>query len=110
MSTPAVSAYVRHLNLDLKLNCIGAFILTASHNPGGPHEDFGVKFNVSNGGPAQEEFTNLTYKLSTEIASYKIAAGNIHYDLSKLGEIVFTNVERESKRSKFTIKVVDSTD
>ncbi|KAL4468805.1 hypothetical protein ABPG74_005308 [Tetrahymena malaccensis] len=110
MSTPAVSAYVRHLNLDLKLNCIGAFILTASHNPGGPTNDFGIKFNVRNGGPALEDFTNTIYKYTTEITSYKITHGEIKYDLNKLQEYVFENVERESKRPKFTIKVVDSTE
>lgn len=50
---------------------MGAILLTASHNPGGPTEDFGIKFNGPNGGPAIETLTNLIYEKSTIITNFK---------------------------------------
>ncbi|GJQ13688.1 hypothetical protein GpartN1_g5479.t1 [Galdieria partita] len=67
LSTPAVSAIIRQRKL------YGGIILTASHNPGGADEDFGIKYNVSNGGPALENLTNQFYENSQRISSYQIA-------------------------------------
>jgi phosphoglucomutase len=53
-----LSNYIR------KNNLLGGFILTASHNPGGIDNDFGIKFNSQNGGPAQEDFTEKMYQES----------------------------------------------
>lgn len=61
LSTPAISNIIRKMNEDGSESCIGAILLTASHNPGGPDEDFGIKFNTSNGGPAPESITDAVY-------------------------------------------------
>jgi len=66
-STPAVSHLIR------KHQALGGIILSASHNPGGANGDFGIKYNISNGGPAPEEFTNAVYQESQKITQYKIA-------------------------------------
>lgn len=58
--------------------------MTASHNPGGPENDFGIKFNCENGGPAPDQVTNKIYQLSTAITEYKIVEG-LTIDISKIG-------------------------
>ncbi len=67
LSTPAASHIIR------KYKAFGGIILSASHNPGGPTEDFGIKYNVNNGGPAPEKITDAIYARSKVIGSYKIA-------------------------------------
>ena len=66
LSTPAASNLIRLKNTD------GGIILSASHNPGGIEEDFGVKFNTANGGPAPESVTNRIHEATQSIASYDI--------------------------------------
>uniref|UniRef100_A0A7S0QM37 phosphoglucomutase (alpha-D-glucose-1,6-bisphosphate-dependent) n=1 Tax=Pyramimonas obovata TaxID=1411642 RepID=A0A7S0QM37_9CHLO len=70
LSTPAVSAVIR--NREGGFKAFGAFILTASHNPGGKDEDFGIKYNSDNGGPAPEKLTNAIYKYTTTISEIKM--------------------------------------
>ena len=70
LSTPAVSAILRTREGG---RAAGAFILTASHNPGGPTEDFGIKYNCANGEPAPESLTNAIYERTKAIGQYYIA-------------------------------------
>ncbi|KKB12816.1 phosphoglucomutase [Devosia geojensis] len=78
LSTPAASHVIRHHK------AFGGLVLSASHNPGGPDGDFGIKYNVSNGGPAPEKITDAVYERTKVITSYKIVeAGDV--DLSRLG-------------------------
>ena len=69
LSTPALSCMIR------KYKTTGGIILTASHNPGGINGDFGIKYNMGNGGPAPSDFTDRIYKLSQEIKSFKLCKG-----------------------------------
>ncbi len=78
LSTPAASNIIR------KYGAFGGLVLSASHNPGGPEEDFGIKYNVSNGGPAPEKYTDAFFKRSQVIESYKIAAMD-DVDLDQIG-------------------------
>ncbi|RMZ11920.1 hypothetical protein D0860_03184 [Hortaea werneckii] len=78
MSTPAASHMIR-----IK-QATGGILLTASHNPGGPTEDFGIKYNLSNGAPAPEGVTNKMYEQSKSLTSYKIM-DIPDIDLSKIG-------------------------
>ena len=67
LSTPAASHLIR------KRKAFGGIILSASHNPGGPHEDFGIKYNADNGGPAPEKLTDAIFARTKTISRYKIA-------------------------------------
>ncbi len=96
MSTPAVSACIR------KYGTFAGVILTASHNPGGPNADFGIKFNGSNGGPALAHFTDKIFTLSTRIAEYDICEG-FECSVAQLGEFNFQVDGRD-----FAVQVIDS--
>ncbi len=67
LSTPAASNVIR------KYKAFGGIVLSASHNPGGPTEDFGIKYNIGNGGPAPEKVTDAIYAGTRTIETYKIA-------------------------------------
>jgi len=91
LSTPAASCLIR------KYRTCGGIILSASHNPGGPDGDFGIKYNTSNGGPAPEKITEAIFAASKQIAQYNIIKA-ADVDLDKLGD---------SKLGGMTVSVID---
>jgi len=78
LSTPAASCVIRKYQTD------GGIILSASHNPGGPDEDFGIKFNGANGGPAPEKVTETIYRHTLEISDY-LTLDPVDLDIGKIG-------------------------
>ncbi|MEM1170442.1 MAG: alpha-D-glucose phosphate-specific phosphoglucomutase [Cyanobacteria bacterium P01_H01_bin.35] len=92
LSTPAASCVIR------KNQAFGGIILSASHNPGGPEEDFGVKYNIGNGGPAPEKVTSAIYERTKVIDSYKIIEAT-DINLDQLGS---------QKLGEMTVEVIDS--
>lgn len=80
LSTPAASAVIR------KHQAFGGVILSASHNPGGPDGDFGIKYNASNGGPAPEKITEAIYARTQDIAQY-LTLDTPDIDLQRLGRV-----------------------
>ncbi|MDY6805881.1 MAG: alpha-D-glucose phosphate-specific phosphoglucomutase [Cyanobacteriota bacterium] len=78
LSTPAASCIIR------KNKAFGGIILSASHNPGGPEGDFGIKYNVTNGGPAPEKVTEAIFARTKAIDTYKILEAD-DIDLDRLG-------------------------
>ena len=79
LSTPAASNVIR------KRHAFGGIILSASHNPGGPTEDFGIKYNIGNGGPAPERITEAIYARTKEIDEYRMLDAP-DLDLDRLGD------------------------
>lgn len=79
LSTPAVSHLIR------SRGAFGGIVLSASHNPGGPDGDFGIKYNVGNGGPAPEKVTDSAFARTKDISAYRIVEAS-DADLDKLGE------------------------
>jgi len=91
LSTPAASNVIR------RNRAFGGIILSASHNPGGPTEDFGIKYNIGNGGPAPERITEAIYARTREIEEYRILqAGDV--DLDRLGTVAL---------GPMTVEVID---
>ncbi|PPS00781.1 hypothetical protein GOBAR_AA19885 [Gossypium barbadense] len=90
LSTPAVSALIRERVGADGSKATGAFILTASHNPGGPNEDFGIKYNMENGGPAPEALTDKIFENTKTIKEYLIADELQEVDISTIGVTNFS--------------------
>jgi len=94
LSTPAASHIIR------KYHTYGGMVLSASHNQGGINGDFGIKYNISNGGPAPEKITDDVFAKSKLITHYKIA-DLPEIDIDHIGETIFDD-------GKFTVKVIDA--
>lgn len=102
-STPAVSAMIREGGPCWK-KVFGAFILTASHNPGGPDEDFGIKYNCENGGPAPEKLTDAIYANTLSIREVRICEALPAVDIGTCGETV---VDAADLSRRVSVEVVD---
>lgn len=105
LSTPAASNIIR------QYGAFGGLILSASHNPGGPKEDFGIKYNIGNGGPAPESITDAVYARSLVIDQYKIAD---HADVNldavgevKLGDMIVQIIDPVSDYAKLMEELFD---
>lgn len=93
LSTPAASHVIR------KRKATGGILLTASHNPGGPKNDFGIKYNLANGAPAPETVTNKIFETSKSLTSYNIA-DIPDIDLTSIGTQTYGPLE---------VEIIDST-
>jgi phosphoglucomutase len=91
LSTPAASNIIR------KYRAFGGIVLSASHNPGGPDGDFGIKYNASNGGPAPEKITDAIFAKTKTITSYK-TTDTPDVDLNQVGT---------SKVGNMSVEVID---
>ncbi|QKC84833.1 alpha-D-glucose phosphate-specific phosphoglucomutase [Mesorhizobium sp. NZP2077] len=91
LSTPAASHVIR------KYKTFGGIILSASHNPGGPHEDFGIKYNAGNGGPAPEKLTDAIFEKTKAISSFKTADID-PIDIDTIGTV---------KAAGMTVEIID---
>ncbi len=92
LSTPAASAVIRGRK------AFGGIILSASHNPGGPHGDFGIKYNIGNGGPAPEKITDAVFDRTKSLSEYRtLDAPDL--DLDRLGT---------TELGGLTVEVIDS--
>lgn len=91
LSTPAASNLIRQRGAD------GGVILSASHNPGGPDEDFGIKYNMANGGPAPEGVTDAIFRATAQLEHY-LTLDTPDTDLATLGE---------SRLGDMAVEVVD---
>ncbi|XP_060533837.1 phosphoglucomutase [Cylas formicarius] len=98
-STPAVSAIIRQQKV------LGGIVLTASHNPGGIRHDFGIKYNIENGGPAPDYITDRIYDLTRKIKQYKITPA---LETDRIIDVLGTSKFNVEGRD-FTVEIIDST-
>lgn len=107
LSTPAASCVIR------KYKTFGGIILSASHNPGGPEGDFGIKFNSSNGGPATETVTDAIFAKSKSISEYRtLDAADVSIDnlgVKKLGEMTVEVIDSVSDYAELMESLFDFT-
>ncbi len=88
LSTPAVSCVIR------KHAAFGGIVLSASHNPGGPDGDFGIKYNIANGGPAPEKITEAIFSQTQALSAYRISdAPPVNLDAIGMTELEGMRVE-----------------
>jgi len=96
LATPAASAIIR------KRKLYGGLIMSASHNPGGPEEDWGIKFNYKSGEPAPEKITDQIFEETMKIDKILTCSAMADIDLAKIGETKFGDT--------FSVEVISSVD
>ena len=105
LSTPAASAIIR------QYKAFGGIVLSASHNPGGKDGDFGIKYNITNGGPAPEKITEAIFERSKTIDSYKIYdTDDVNLDklsISRIGEMAVEVIDPVEPYAKLMESLFD---
>ena len=105
LSTPAASCVIR------KHGAIGGIILSASHNPGGPDGDFGIKFNTANGGPAPEGVTEAIFEATKTLTEYRIAdVPDLDLDLvgtTRIGDMVVEVIDPVADYAALMAELID---